>query len=390
MGNLKRGWSIWKLIILVAVGFLLTGVLLNHNFQANAVNKPINQAKNEHINRAFAKEPPHGTVIRNTKDLKLEKELFHKKQEQAIAWRKQHERIKTNVTQPTAASEPDATGPIAYTTEPDATGPIAYTTEPDAAGPTANTTEPVAAEPTANTTEPDATQPAAGATTSSQQQEKDAKPASSGEPNVPPVKSDTQKTIYLTFDDGPSAYSAQIIALLEKFHYKATFFMIDGNIRRYPNAAKLMVRSGETVGLHSVSHNPKIFYASAASIIGELTQNRQTLKEITGVDSYIMRTPYGSVPYMTPEYRKAVQDNGYLMWDWNIDSRDWDYKDSRYVTSVIEQINQMVYHSGPIVVLMHERKETLANLPKLLDYLSKNGWSSKAIDRSMTPVQFRT
>jgi peptidoglycan/xylan/chitin deacetylase (PgdA/CDA1 family) len=166
--------------------------------------------------------------------------------------------------------------------------------------------------------------------------------------------------------------------------------MIDGNIRRYPDAAKLMVKSGETVGLHSVSHNPKIFYASPASIIGELTQNRQTLKEITGVDSYIMRTPYGSVPYMTPEDRKAVQDNGYLMWDWNIDSRDWDYKDSRYVTSVIEQLHQMVHHSGPIVVLMHERKETLANLPKLLDYLSKNGWSSKAIDRSMTPVQFRT
>ncbi|MBM7652042.1 polysaccharide deacetylase family protein [Neobacillus cucumis] len=373
MGNLKRGWSIWTLIILVAVGFLLTRVYLNHNFQVNAVNNTINQSKNEHINRAIAKEPPRETVIRNTKDLKLEKGLFHKKQEQAIAWRKQHERIQISVTQPTAASASAAAEPTTNTTEPEAAEPTATTTEPNA-----------------NTTEPDATQPAAGATASSQQQEKDAKPASSGEPNVPPVKPDTQKTIYLTFDDGPSAYSAQIIALLEKFHYKATFFMIDGNIRRYPDAAKLMVRSGETVGLHSVSHNPKIFYASAASIIGELTQNRQTLKEITGVDSYIMRTPYGSVPYMTPEYRKAVQDNGYLMWDWNIDSRDWDYKDSRYVTSVIEQINQMVHHSGPIVVLMHERKETLANLPKLLDYLSKNGWSSKAIDRSMTPVQFRT
>lgn len=165
--------------------------------------------------------------------------------------------------------------------------------------------------------------------------------------------------------------------------------MIDGNIRRYPNAVKLMVQSEETVGLHSVSHNPKIFYASAASIIAELTQNRQTLEQISGINSHIMRTPYGSVPYMKEEYREAVRENGYLMWDWNIDSRDWDYKDARYVNNVIMQLNRMVNHQGPIVILLHERKETLAHLPQLLDYLSKHGWSSKAIDKTMTPVQFK-
>src|SRR5690348_10264890 len=136
MGNLKRGWSIWTLIILVAVGFLLTRVYLNHNFQVNAVNNTINQSKNEHINRAIAKEPPRETVIRNTKDLKLEKGLFHKKQEQAIAWRKQHERIQISVTQPTAASASAAAEPTTNTTEPEAAEPTATTTEPNAAEPT--------------------------------------------------------------------------------------------------------------------------------------------------------------------------------------------------------------------------------------------------------------
>jgi len=149
-----------------------------------------------------------------------------------------------------------------------------------------------------------------------------------------------------------------------------------------------MVQSGETVALHSVSHNQKVFYASATSVINELTQNRNTLKEVSGVDSYIMRTPYGSVPGMTAEYRKAVTDNGYLMWDWNIDSKDWYYKDARYVESVKQQLAKLANHNGPIVILMHERKETLAHLPALLDYLSKQGYEGKAIDSSMTPVQF--
>jgi peptidoglycan/xylan/chitin deacetylase (PgdA/CDA1 family) len=53
-----------------------------------------------------------------------------------------------------------------------------------------------------------------------------------------------------------------------------------------------------------------------------MDQTRSTLKSITGLDSLLIRTPYGSAPYMTPEYKKAVADHGYLLWDWNVDSRD--------------------------------------------------------------------
>ncbi|WP_462411058.1 polysaccharide deacetylase family protein [Neobacillus sp. Marseille-QA0830] len=206
------------------------------------------------------------------------------------------------------------------------------------------------------------------------------------QPASTPVEN--SKTIYLTFDDGPTAFSGDIIALLEQYQFKATFFMIDGNIRRYPDSVKLMVASGEGVGLHSVTHRKDTFYASAASVIGELNQNHNTLLEISGVDSPLARTPYGSSPYMTDEYKAAVKDNGYIMWDWNIDSKDWYYKDERYIQSVIDQINNMAGHNGPLVILMHEKRETLAHLPKLLDYLKSQGYQCKAIDRSVVPVQF--
>jgi peptidoglycan/xylan/chitin deacetylase (PgdA/CDA1 family) len=110
--------------------------------------------------------------------------------------------------------------------------------------------------------------------------------------------------------------------------------------------------------------------------------------EVSGVNSYIMRTPYGSAPNMTDAYKKAVKEKGYIMWDWNIDSKDWYYKDGRYVNNAINQIEKMKHHNGPLVILLHERKETLAHLPKLLDYLKKHGFEGKPIANTTTPVQF--
>ncbi|MBO0958986.1 polysaccharide deacetylase family protein [Neobacillus sp. MM2021_6] len=333
MGKQKSGWSRGTVIVIIAIGFLFTGVFLSNYFFAKAIGQSSNHSKSEHIKRAAAKGPTTGSIAMNTKDSRLEKERMQKQQDQAESWRNKQEQVPETIP-PETSKEPPAT---------QETG-------------------------TPQTTEKE--------TTGDQQEQN----------NTPPQGKN--KTIYLTFDDGPAPFSADIIALLEKYQYKATFFMIDGNIRRYPDAVKLMVQNGETVGLHSVSHNQKAFYASVDSIISELTQNRNTLKEISGIDSYIMRTPYGSVPQMTVEYRQAVKDRGYFMWDWNIDSKDWYYKDGRYVTSVIEQLTKLADHNGPLVILLHERPETLAHLPALLDYLRAQGFTGKAIDNSMTPVQF--
>ena len=333
MGNLKSRWSRGAVIVIIAIGFLFAGIFVSNYFQAKATSEPSNHEKNENIKRVAAKSLKPESIVRNTKDLMLEKELMQKQQDKAISSRNKQDQVQETTTTDTAAAQ---------------------TATQETGTPQTPVKESNATQPKQNNTQPEG----------------------------------NHKTVYLTFDDGPATFSGEIIALLEQYHYKATFFMIDGNIRKYPDAVKLMVQKGETVGLHSVSHNTKVFYASANSIISELTQNRNTLKEISGVDSYIMRTPYGSVPNMTVEYRQAVHDNGYLMWDWNIDSKDWFYKDARYVDSVIEQLNKLADHNGPIVILLHERQETLAHLPALLDYLSQQGFEGKAIDSTMTPVQF--
>ncbi|MCM3567474.1 polysaccharide deacetylase family protein [Neobacillus mesonae] len=346
MRKLRRGWSIWSLVLVFVVGGLLTGISVSNYFQAKAAVKPLNQQKNEAGKPVVENLTPE-MIRQNTKDYQLEKEWIHKQEKKAFAWRNMKEANKTQQDLEKAQDKDS---------------------EKDS----------------------DEAPPAKEDSKTPQQTKKESLAPTAKQTPETPVNSGTgKKAVYLTFDDGPAATSGDLIKLLEKYHFKASFFMIDSNIRRYPEAVKLMVKSGEAVGLHSVSHDSKRFYASVHSVLGELNQNQNTLKEISGVKSFLIRTPYGSVPGMKQEYRKAVDEKGYLMWDWNIDSKDWYYKDGRYVNSVIDQLNRMKHHQGPIVILLHERKETLAHLPKLLDYLRKNGYVSHAIDSSLNPYQFK-
>ncbi|MBB6444224.1 polysaccharide deacetylase family protein [Bacillus benzoevorans] len=228
-----------------------------------------------------------------------------------------------------------------------------------------------------------------------EQIEGDAKYASSAEPEQKVQQADAPendvhtKTVYLTFDDGPNQFSDQLLAVLESYNAKATFFMIDRNIRSFPDAVNHMIAAGHSVGLHSVSHNVKVFYQSASSVISEMNQVHDTVKEVTGLDTMLIRTPYGSVPYMQDSYLQAVHDNGYLMWDWNIDSKDWYYRDRRYVDTSIAQLEAHAESTEPLVILLHEREETLAHLPELLEYLKSQNYKMKALDSSMTPVAFK-
>ncbi|WP_449538822.1 polysaccharide deacetylase family protein [Ferdinandcohnia sp. Marseille-Q9671] len=195
------------------------------------------------------------------------------------------------------------------------------------------------------------------------------------------------RAVYLTFDDGPHKVSKDILALLDQYDAKATFFMLDNNIKQYPEAVKEMVDKGHSLGLHGVTHDKHKFYQSSQSVLGEMNQTQQTILELTGIETDLIRTPFGSAPHMTDAYKEAVDASGYKLWDWNIDSRDWQFRDSRYVDSVIEQLNKLNRVNEPIVILLHERPETLEHLPKLLDYLRDQGYQFEALESSMHPIQ---
>jgi peptidoglycan/xylan/chitin deacetylase (PgdA/CDA1 family) len=200
---------------------------------------------------------------------------------------------------------------------------------------------------------------------------------------------DNFRTVYLTFDDGPHKVSDQILTMLDEYDAKATFFMLDGNMKNFPDAVKRMAKNGHSLGAHGVTHDKKKIYHSPQTVVAEMNQTLNTIKEITGVDSSLIRTPYGSAPHMTEPYKKAVAERGYLMWDWNIDSKDWFYRDKRLVDYTIAQIVEQSIKKEPLVILLHEREETLAQLPELLKYLKEQNYSFKPLDPVMVPIHLK-
>ncbi|MBU8787881.1 MULTISPECIES: polysaccharide deacetylase family protein [Bacillus] len=197
-----------------------------------------------------------------------------------------------------------------------------------------------------------------------------------------------EKTVYLTFDDGPSAVTQTLLDILDEHDVKASFFMLEPNMKLHRKAVLNMKQEGHALGLHGVTHNQKLFYKGANSPNLEMKQAQKTLKSITGVKTRLIRTPYGSKPSLTDAQKKKLKKNGFIYWDWNIDSLDWKYRNQRYVPEVMNQLNMIKnrHTKQPIVILLHDIPSTVHSLPLLITNLKNMGYSFATLDESMTPV----
>lgn len=215
------------------------------------------------------------------------------------------------------------------------------------------------------------------------------KPKVSVTPTTKPTSS-TGKVVYLTFDDGPSASTGQLLNILNQNGAKATFFMLGNNVQNYPSAVKRISTEGHALGLHGVTHVKDKFYKSPSTALAEMNKANQYIKKITGVSSTLIRPPYGSKPYFTQSYRDKVLNQGYHLWDWNVDSEDWKYQEdtASIYNTVMDQVHRLQKQKTTPVILMHDQKTTLKALPLIITSLKKEGYSFKIITKDMIPVNF--
>lgn len=186
------------------------------------------------------------------------------------------------------------------------------------------------------------------------------------------------KVVYLTIDDGPSEYTDEIIKILNKNNVKATFFMINGNMKAYPEQVKNIVENGNTAGFHSVTHDIHKLYVSKTSAKEEFDTNQATFKKITGQTSKVIRLPFGSKPYTPRASYNALVDSGYKLWDWTLDTEDWRSTSSQ----IMENVKKYSSGSDNVVLLMHERKQTVEILDEMIKYLKSEGFEILPIKQS--------
>ncbi len=179
-------------------------------------------------------------------------------------------------------------------------------------------------------------------------------------------------TVYLTFDDGPSPYTSEILDILDQYGVKATFFVVNG---KYNSVMKDIVNRGHKIGLHCYRHVYSEIYASDEAYFADLQKISDVVKKETGVTADIMRFPGGGSNTVSKKYSKGIMtrltkevvEKGYAYFDWNCSNGDADGANT--VAKQLEFCSQFPKGAKNVVVLMHDSKEiTKESLPKIIEY----------------------
>ena len=200
------------------------------------------------------------------------------------------------------------------------------------------------------------------------------------------------KRVYLTFDDGPSIYTGQILDVLAANDVKATFFVI-GRDEKYYDYYRRIVDEGHTIGMHSYSHVYQDFYKSVDSFGDELTKLSDLINEVTGVRPNIFRFPGGSSNNVAP---LPIENYIAYLNEHNINYYDWNSLSGDAVTSglapeqLVDNIMNDVEKNDDSIVLMHDLQTThttVESLQLLIDTLKSEGYEILPIDADTPLIQ---
>lgn len=192
--------------------------------------------------------------------------------------------------------------------------------------------------------------------------------------NVKFKGSSQSSSIALTFDDGPLPRKTErILDILNQHSVKAAFFCIGKRITESPALLKRIHEEGHVIGNHSFLHGKFFSLQSAAKMSEELKQTDEVIRNTIGVQPRFFRPPYGVT---NPNLAKAIKNGNYETIGWSIRSMDTITKDEEKLFSLVT--NNL---KGGDVILFHDFSETtIAILPRLLEFIHKNGLKVARLD----------
>lgn len=189
-------------------------------------------------------------------------------------------------------------------------------------------------------------------------------------------ETDDMISVYLTFDDGPSAETNRILDILKEYNVKATFFVIGKTDENSVKAYQRIVEEGHTLGMHSYSHQYAQVYASREAFEDDLTSLQDYLFSITGMESTFYRFPGGSSNKVSKipmsDLIQCLEERNITYFDWNVSSGDasgTQLSSQTIINNVMSGINGTLKN---YVVLFHDsaaKKTTVDALPEILEQL---------------------
>lgn len=185
-------------------------------------------------------------------------------------------------------------------------------------------------------------------------------------PLLPSVKRsiDPNKPVLaFTFDDGPSKYTDSILNLFSQYDGCATFFVLGNKVEAHAETMQKMARLGHEIGNHSYNHQ-WMSRMSAAEFKEQIDATQQVIFKTTGVLPTRIRPTYGS---LSEQIKKNTNLTISL---WNIDPKDWKYKDAKTIANRI-----LTKVQDEKVILLHDTHErTVEALKTVLSKLKEAGF----------------
>jgi peptidoglycan/xylan/chitin deacetylase (PgdA/CDA1 family) len=196
---------------------------------------------------------------------------------------------------------------------------------------------------------------------------------------------------YLTFDDGPSARTLEILDILREYGISATFFVITENSN--PEILRRIVAEGHAIGIHTHSHRYNEIYKSVEDYLYDFAIAYNKIYEATSVRPRIFRFPGGSInAYNSGIYQELISEmlrRGFVYFDWNVSTMDT--KSDITADEIVNNIKSTVKGQKRVVILAHDsevRYETVKALPDIIEFLRDEGYSFETCDNDVEPIVF--
>ena len=217
-------------------------------------------------------------------------------------------------------------------------------------------------------------------------QEKLPKLTEIGIENMNHIYSSDTKRAFLTFDDGPSSNTNQILDILNERGIKATFFVLGSNVEKNPEMVKRMYDEGHFIANHGYSHVYETIYQSPQAVLDEYNKCNQVVRDAIGeqeYNSHLFRFPGGLVGGKYADIKNQANDlllqNNIVHVDWNALNGDSETT-SPTIEYEMQRIQETVGDKQSVVILMHDaqaKKVTVEALPSMIDYLKEQGYEFK-------------
>ena len=206
----------------------------------------------------------------------------------------------------------------------------------------------------------------------------------------------TEKTAFLTFDDGPSTNTLKILDILKQYDIKATFLVVASKLDNLASlqALQRMADEGNTIAIHAYNHVYSDLYQSKDAFFADFDKASALIEEKTGKKPEIARLPggtysawqfcqqYGGDGAIFDEIMDEFEKRNIMVADWNVDSEDWN--SATTAAAATENIvsgarKRLSGEYKTALILMHDFSNTIASLENTIGRLKGMGFSFETL-----------